>query len=292
MSRTRTLTPAEKAARDEANAAKLAEVHGRLADQVSQLVKGDQWQAMLRAAARFHTYSLNNVLLIHLQFPAASRVAGYRTWQSLGRQVRRGETGIAILAPVTYKVQVEEDQDEHPEVKQLRGFKVELVFDISQTDGEPIPEVPPVLLEGDGPLDLWNSLADLVKTEGYEIRRGKCTHVTANGETDPLTHTVTVHDDLSPLQAIKTLTHELAHIRLGHVENLSTYHLCRGRCEVEAESVAFVVLLEAGYDASSYSTPYVAGWADDPKVIHETAQRVITAARGIVENMPAVDMAA
>jgi hypothetical protein len=91
----------------------------------------DEWRAMLQAPARFHMYSLNNVLLIQLQMPTATRVAGYRTWQALHRQVHKGETGIAILAPVTYKTKGEDrdDEEESTEVRQLRGFKVEHVFD-------------------------------------------------------------------------------------------------------------------------------------------------------------------
>jgi antirestriction protein ArdC len=290
----RDLSPTEKAAREQAKTERLTELHEQLSKQVAELMNGDEWQAMLRAAARFHTYSVNNVLLIRLQFPGATRVAGYRAWQSLRRHVRKGETGIAIFAPVTYrtKIEVSDDQEEPSYIKQLRGFQIEHVFDISQTDGDPIPDVHPVPLEGDGPEELWDDIADMIRAEGYQVRRGQCAHRQANGETDPQTHIVTVRDDLAPLQAIKTLTHELAHIRLGHVQDLSTYHLCRGRCEVEAESTAFVVLLESGYDASAYSTVYVAGWADDPKMVQETAQRVIATARGIVEDLPAEELAA
>jgi antirestriction protein ArdC len=292
----RASSPAEQVGRDEAKAARLAELHTQLSDQVAQLVNGDDWQAMLRAAARFHRYSLNNVLLIRLQFPGASRVAGYRTWQSLGRQVRKGEKGIAVLAPITCRTngateEGSDDQDaQTPGVRQLRGFKIEHVFDISQTDGESLPDVRPVLLEGDCPPELWDDVADMIRARGYQVRRGQCAHLSANGETDPVTRIVSVRDDLAPLHAIKTLTHELAHILLGHVEDVSSYFLCRGRCEVEAESVAFVVLLEAGIDASAYSTVYVAGWADGPKTVHETAGRVVDCARGIVERIgPAED---
>jgi IrrE N-terminal-like domain len=89
---------------------------------------------------------------------------------------------------------------------------------------------------------------------GYHVTRGTSSTPRANGETDPVSRTVTVRDDLSPAQAAKTLVHELAHIRLGHVESLPTYQSCRGRCEVEAESVAYLVCTGAGVDAGAAST--------------------------------------
>ena len=188
--------------------------------------------------------------------------------------MRRGERGIQILAPVTYRAQ-RDDEAEQPadgepnRPRQLRGFKVEHVWDIAQTDGDPVPDVRPVLLEGEGPTGLW----DLVATQ-------------ANGETDPVSKTVTVRQDLSPAQAAKTPVHELAHIRLGHVESGSSYQVCRGRCEVEAESVAYLVCTEAGVDAGDYSLPYVARRADgDVVVIQQSAERVLTAARCIIETM-------
>src|SRR5436853_6691263 len=102
---------------------------------------------MLTAAARFHHYSPANVLLILRQRPDATRVAGYRTWQQLGRQVRRGERGIAVLAPCTYLRPADDDHNDESR-RILRGFKVAHVFDISQTDGDPLPDIRPALLDG------------------------------------------------------------------------------------------------------------------------------------------------
>ena len=110
------------------------------------------------------------------------------------------------------------------------------MFDIAQTDGVPVPEVVPVRLKGEGPAGLWEALAEQVATDGYELQRGRCARPQANGSTDPGSKIVTVRDDVSPAQACKTLVHERAHILLGHVENLATYQICRGPCEVEAES--------------------------------------------------------
>ena len=294
----RVMTDDEIRQHREERQAKLEALHARFTEQVAELVEGDQWRAMLRVAARFHRYSFGNVLLIMAQREDATQVAGYRTWQSLGRQVRRGERGIQILAPVTYRGghddETEQRGDDEPNrPRQLRGFKVEHVWDIAQTDGDPVPDVRPVLLEGEGSTGLWDLIATQVAAAGYHVARGTCTNPQANGETDPVSRSVTVREDLSAAQAAKTLVHELAHIRLGHVESVPSYQACRGRCEVEAESVAYLVCTEAGVDAGEYSLPYVARWADgDVAVIRESADRVLTAARSITETMlPAADVA-
>jgi hypothetical protein len=135
-----------------------------------------------------------------------------------------------------------------------------------------------------GTTELWDGLAFQVKGEGYTLRRGECQHARAKGETDPATRTVTVRDDLQPAQACKTLAHELAHIRLGHVNDLPTYLACRGPAEIEAESVAFMVCAEAGLDSADYSVAYAAGWADgDVAAIRATAEKVIALARSITD---------
>ena len=194
---------------------KLTEMHDRLAKAVESLVSGEDWKKMLELSRRFHTYSANNVFLILAQRPEATRVAGYRTWSSLGRHVMRGERGIAILAPCVYRARPldENDERDHPELaKVLRGFRVVHVFDVAQTDGEPIPDVAPVLLQDDAPASLWQLLADQVTSQGYELSRGDCRP--ANGTTNYATRTVVVRDDLAAAQATKTLAHELAHVML------------------------------------------------------------------------------
>jgi hypothetical protein len=101
--RKRPTTAAEREQHDQERQERLKELHQQLTGQVEALINGEQWRPMLRAAARFHTYSWRNVLLILSQRPEETRVAGHRTWQSLGRQVRRGDHGIAVLAPATYR---------------------------------------------------------------------------------------------------------------------------------------------------------------------------------------------
>jgi antirestriction protein ArdC len=264
---------------------KLAEVHDRLIAAIDNLVSGDDWRRFLEVSQRLHAYSPNNVLLILAQRPTASRAAGYRTWRSLGYQVRRGEKGIAVLAPiVTRRRPVDiDDELEHPEVVRiLGGFRVVYVCDIEQCDGPPWPDVRPALLTGDAPGALWDLLAAQVDAAGFSIERGACAG--ANGRTDFDARSVRVRDDVAPAQAVKTLAHELAHVLLHDGTEYATG--CRGRAEIEAESVAFLVLTTAGVDAGSYSFSYVAGWSDGhTDWVAHTAHRVITCARQIIAGL-------
>lgn len=261
---------------------RLTEAHERLTTAVESLVSGEDWQQLLSLAARLHRYSTNNCLLIRAQRPDATWLAGYRRWQGLGRQVRKGEKGIAILAPVVTRRRPVTDDDEAEQpglVRVLRGFTVAHIFDVSQTDGPPLPEVGPAMLEGGAPALLWERLAAQVIDAGFTLDRGDCRP--ANGTTDFAARAVTVRDDVDGAQAAKTLAHELAHVLLHDGTEYATG--CRGRAEVEAESVAYVVCSGAGLDTDRYSFPYVASWAGgDPERIRATADAVIGCARQIL----------
>jgi hypothetical protein len=264
---------------------KLAETHEYLVRAIEDLVSGDDWLRFLRFAQRFHAYSASNALLILAQRPDATRVAGYKTWLSLGYQVRRGENGIAILAPVVTRrrpIDEEDDRERPGVVRLLRGFRVVHVFDIAQCDGPPPPDVRPKLLTGDAPGPLWDGLAAQVHALGFSLERGDCHG--ANGRTDFAAKTVRVRNDVKPAQAAKTLAHELAHALLHDGSEYSTG--CRGRAEVEAESVAFLILTSAGVEASGYSFPYVARWSEgSAEQVAKTAERVIACARKILSEL-------
>jgi len=287
---------------------KLNALHEQISDGVAALVESDGWRAMLDTAAKFHSYSLGNLLLIGGQAPQATRVAGFRTWQSLGRQVRKGERGIAILAPCTYRPKTADRAEPAgpaapagPEPattcsggaapdagggKQVRGFRVVHVFALHQTQGAPLPEVAPSLLVGQAPAELWDALEGQVLGHGYTVHRGDTGR--ANGWTDPTSRTVRVSSGVDDAQAVKTLIHELAHIEAGHVTDLPTYATCRGRCEVEAESIAYVVAAAHGLDAGGYSFAYVAGWAGgDLTRVRQAAETVTKAARTILSHCSA-----
>ncbi len=248
---------------------------------------------------------LGNLLLIALQAPQANRVAGLRSWQGLGRQVRKGERGIAILAPCTYRPKTvdraEPAAPAGPEPatscsggaapdaggkQQVRGFRVVHVFALHQTEGAPLPDVAPSLLVGQAPAGLWDALEGQVLGHGYTVHRGDTGR--ANGWTDPASRTVRISGAVDDAQAVKTLIHELAHIEAGHIGDLPTYATCRGRCEVEAESVAYVVAAAHGLDASGYTFAYVAGWAGgDLTRVRQAAETVTKAARTILERCSA-----
>jgi antirestriction protein ArdC len=266
---------------------KLASAHADLVAAVGSLTTGDDWKRMLETASRFTQYSANNLFLIMLQRPDATRVAGYRTWQGLGRQVRKGEKGIRILAPCKFRrTETADDGTEAVRVG-ISGFTTAAVFDISQTDGEPVPDVRPQLLVGEGPAGLWEAVSERITAAGYTIERvGAADLGGANGCTNPASRIVTIREDVSPAQATKTLAHELAHIELGHVTDLTGYATCRGRCEVEAESVAYLICQAAGMASDGYTWHYIARWADgDAEVVRQTADRVVKASRAILDGL-------
>jgi antirestriction protein ArdC len=278
------LSPEEAAAQRKE---RLEKLHTQLTEQVETLTSGDGWKSILQMAAKMHGYSFRNICLILAQREDATHVAGYKTWQSLGRQVRRGESGIQILAPLRGKQEVEDvDTGERSTVAVLRGFKIEHVWDVSQTDGPELPDVRPKQLEGNAPRELWDRLVELFADDGYTVVRAVPHNPGANGELIPATHQVRVHPDLGPLQALKTLLHERAHLSLGHTADMASYREHRGVFEAEAESTAFVIAGAWGLDTSAYSVPYVAHWSNgDSEILLRTADRVVATAHETIERL-------
>lgn len=259
----------------------------RLHDGVGGIVTGDDWRRYLDVARRFHSYSWWNTIAILTQRPDATRIAGYRAWRRLGRQVRKGEVGIRILAPCTYRrLVVDDDTGETAQVTQLRGFKVVSVFDIAQTDGDPLPEPPPVeVLDGPAPGLVHHQLAALIRAEGYTFltRPMAGHHPRALGVTDFDARTVTVKRGLPAAQRAKTTAHELAHVLL-HEPGPGVP--ARARREIEAESVAYVVMGALGVDADAYSFGYVTAWAgSDIETVQATAETVLDCARRILDRL-------
>ena len=320
----------EIATRDTARAAKLEALHATLAEKIAAIRDGADWRNWLNVAARFHAYSFNNQILIAAQRPEATAVAGFEAWKALGRRVNKGERGIQILAPVLLRSAPEApvsaqsaDRDrggseaklldgEKREQTRVAAFRVVHVFDVEQTSGNPLPERPvPQLLVGQAPAGLWDALAAQVTAQGFTIQSGDCG--AANGVTNYRLRTVTIRSDVDDAQAVKTLCHELAHVLLHDpdgeplvVPSAATVPLdgptaadssaqCRGRFEVEAESVAYLIAAVHGLDTAAYTFPYVAGWAGSvdavtpDRVVHATAQRVLGAARKILTATEALD---
>ncbi len=294
----RPVNDADRAAAAEARQATLDKLHTQLSDGILALNDPQAWQAWLKFSSQFHRYSFGNSLLIMLQDPQATHVAGYQAFKAMGRQVRRGETGIKVLAPITRREPrlddtgqpVRDDQGRLLHRTQVVATKPVTVFDIRQTDGPPLPD-PKIgeatLLTGQAPVGLWDRLQGLIEERGFDVRRGADLGG-PNGYTDFGSRLVRVRDDVDEAQAVKTLAHEAGHVLL-HQEQSSRD--CRGILEVEAESVAFMVTSAHGLDSSQYTFNYVAGWAlnavteqrDLADILRSTGQRVIGAADIILQ---------
>jgi hypothetical protein len=307
--------------------AKLEALQQQLSASVSALVTGDDWKRALTFAAEFRSRSFNNTMLIYAQHysafkegrvpePTPTYVAGFHQWLALGRHVETGQHGYGILAPVTARFASANPSDaaswrrlsrgEKPGSgesvrSKLVGLKPAHVWDVSQTAGDPVPELPrPTLLHGQAPTGLWDGLADQVTALGFELRLVSSAAAIggANGLTDFLAREVSVRMDMDDAAQVKTLAHELGHVLLhAPQENVISTDLAadatlhRGIAEVEAESIALMVGAAHGLDTSSYTVPYVSTWAASVpgktpvEVVQSTAERVRTSALGILDKL-------
>ena len=218
----------------------------------------DRYKQYLKVMSKFTSYSFNNCMLIAMQKPDASLVAGYGKWKALGRQVGKGEKGIMILAPMPYK-RKSDDPDEEEET--AIAFKAAYVFDISQTSGKELPEYVQDL-EGEIEPEQMTAVFDALRRAvgipiTYEDFPGD-----AHGYYSHSENRIVIQTGMSDAQTVKTGIHECAH-KLLHDKNLeiATVHSDRSGREVQAESVAFIVAEHFGLDTSEYSFPYIAGWS-------------------------------
>jgi len=242
---------------------------GTLALQDSQ-----RWTEYLAMSARFHRYSMGNVLLITLQCPEATQVAGFKTWLTVDRHVRKGEKGLRILAPMMYKRTGLNDAGEEVTKTGLRGFRSVAVFDVSQTDGADLPSVVS-LLDGQDESGAFDMLARAVKSWGWTVADADSTALgAANGMTCHQTREILIHADRPPVQRVKTLAHEIGHAIL-HGDDCA-HRDQRGLVELEAESVAYVICARLGIVSDDYSFGYVAGWTGEnaQTLIRTSAERV------------------
>ena len=221
-----------------------------LTEGIQALTTSAAWRSHLEVQGRFHRYSFSNALLICRQEPGASRVAGFATWKSLGRAVRKGERAIWILAPMTGRRTKSPDGEEH---RPILGFRPVAVFDVAQTDGEALPEVCRTL-EGDDPAAWFGHLVDRASRLGYTVETTELPGTT-NGDCSFARRRIRVECRNDPAQRVKTLAHELAHALLHEGTD------DRPLAELEAESTAFVVCQSLGLDTSGYTFGYVACWA-------------------------------
>jgi antirestriction protein ArdC len=265
------------------------DVLNRLTEGITRLTTSDAWKEWLDVQTRFHRYSFNNSLLIQLQRPDATRVAGFHAWRRLGRNVRRGEKAIWILAPVTRKVDDEASADAPADERGcvLVAFKPTAVFDIAQTDGEELPEVV-TRLQGDDLTGAYSRLVTVARGLGFTVEEDYL-NGSMNGCCSFDEHCIRIEARNDELQQVKTLAHEIAHAMLHeHATN-------RPIAELEAESVAYAVCHALGIESGDYSFGYVTTWAgggvEAVSAIKAAGARIQRTANDILSRLDAGEVA-
>jgi hypothetical protein len=289
------MTDEERQAAGALRQEKLDQARLKLENGVTQLVTSGRWTEYLKFLSRFHRYSCNNLILIIFQFPQATLCASYRTWKQLGRHVRKGEKGIEILVPVLARIpacpdsrklneedcegvaaldsETDGDQgDEQSSRYQVVGFKIGHTFDVSQTEGAPIPNPINMALSGDDQgvyaalaafaKDILHIDVELVVSDNPNWG-GACSY---DQEEHPAR--IVVAEDRSPLFRAQTLAHELAHALL-HSDKDYRAHTPRSRIECEAESVSFCIMHHFGLDVGEVAFGYLAHWGDGENALVE-----------------------
>lgn len=230
---------------------KVKELSKKLDEGLDDLINSEKYAEYLRMQAVFHNYLFKNVILILLQRPNATRVAGISAWNKLGRRVNAGEHGIMIFAPNTMKRKKKDSEDEETVVT---GYRAAYVFDKEQTDGEPLAEL----------THKFNSDVSNYEQIAEAIQRAAPCQITftdieggANGRYMIVENRIEIQQGMSEAQTIKTMLHETAHaIMHGNSDK------DRQTEECEAESVAYIVSNYLGIDSSDYSFGYIMSWAD------------------------------
>ena len=262
-------------------AEKLKEITDRLEQGITELFDSERYKEYLQVMSKFHNYSFNNTLLIAMQKPDASLIAGFNAWKNnFGRNVMRGEKGIRILAPSPYKIRQEVEKKDPQTGKtvigkdgkpvtetkeiQIPAYKVVAVFDVSQTEGRELPSISANELTGD--VEQYEDFfAALEKTSpvpmGFEKIEG-----TAHGYYHLEEKRIAIDEGMSELQNLKTAIHEIAHAKLHDIDLNAPQEEQADRPdrrtrEVQAESIAYTVCQHYGLDTSDYSFGYVAGWS-------------------------------
>lgn len=279
---------------------KLQEITNRLEQGVRDVFTSENYKKYLAAMSKFHNYSLNNILLIVMQKPDSTLIAGYNAWKKLhGRQVRRGEKGIKILAPAPYIVNrdiVKRDpttqkliigEDGKPETEEreviIPAYKIVSVFDVSQTEGKEIPTLGANELIGDVK-NYGTFFKALCKSCPVPISFEEI-NTNAKGYFSHADNRIAVKEGMSQIQTIKTTLHEMAHQKLHSGQTQQE----KGEKEIEAESVAYVVCQHYGIDTSDYSFAYVAGWSEG-KETSELRDSLDTVRKASLELIYSIDI--
>jgi antirestriction protein ArdC len=250
-------------------------------EQLVQSLDGGHSEALtqyLGAMAKFRAYSVTNVLLILSQRPNAERVAGYKTWQSLGRQVKHGEKGIMIIAPQFHKrTRNDKEATKKDEIRSVASYRAVYVWDVEQTEGKDLPEIGS--MTGDPGLYLGR-LEGFVRGIGIDLCYSSDI-APARGMAEK--RKITLLPGQSPAETFATLVHELAHSDM-HFGERRTETTKRIR-ETEAESVAYVVSTAIGLNTGTSSTDYIGLYGGDSKLLIESLEYVRTTASRILDAM-------
>ncbi len=237
--------------------------------------KSEKLKAYLAMMGKFHRYSFGNVMLIGAQKPNASRVAGYRTWKKLGRQVKKGEKAIRILAPMVRRNKRQQEEGDDQE-ENVTFFKTVCVWDTTQTDGKPLPEFSEVA--GD-PGKYIDRLKGYVASRGIKLEYsnsiGRAEGLSAKGR-------IILRKNLSPAEEFSVLLHELSHETLHQGEEPTKNKTVQ---ETEAEAVAFVVCQAVGLDTNTASSDYVQLYDGKKETLISSLERIQQTAADIIDNL-------
>ena len=288
-------------------AEKLKEITDRLEQGIAELFDSERYKEYLKVMSKFHNYSFRNTVLIAMQKPDASLVAGFSAWKNnFGRNVMKGQKGIKIIAPSPFKIRQEVEKidphtqkpiigkdgkpvTEEKEVK-IPAYKVVSVFDVSQTEGKELPDIAVDELTGD--VDRYKDFfAALEKTSPVPIafeNIGGGSHGYYHLEDKR----IAINEGMSELQTLKTAIHEIAHAKLHDIDlnapkDEQQPHIDRRTREVEAESVAYTVCQHYGLDTSDYSFGYVAGWSSGRELseLKSSLETIRSAAAEIINSI-------
>lgn len=267
-----------------------------ITEQVEQLRNSEAWQRFVDFAKSFHNYSLNNLFLILSQMPESTQVAGFRKWQELGRQVRKGERSLKIFGYAERKAR--EGEDTTGMKLNAKGepvvpyFPMLSVFDIAQTDATEDWNEPEIArrLTGDDEAGIYAATEDYLTSLGWTVTREPIPGETNGYTVQDGSKQIVVDANLSDAQAAKTILHEAAHAILHSRDADGEYVAHRGVKECEAESVAYIVAGIVGLDTAAYSIGYVTSWtAGDVETIRATAANVLRTAHQIADAITTTD---
>lgn len=268
-----------------AQSEKMKQTLDKLEAGVIEFFTSEKYITYLQVMSKFHTYSANNQVLIAMQMPDATAVAGYNSWiRNFDRHVKRGEKSITILAPMKVKIKIDTDRRDADgkiiqEERETIKFRPVSVFDVSQTEGKPLPEI---ITELTGDVSRYEQLLYAARQAAPYPIEIRAVEGSAKGWCNFTQEKIIIKEGMSEAQTLKTAFHETAHARIHSDSDKS-----REQKEVEAESIAYVVCSHFGLDTSDYSFSYVATWAgrQDINLLKQSMQTISQTAKAIITDV-------